>query len=760
MLLFGKSGASLSRAGAAGSPVRCRGLRQKKRIKDMPLIFNNRICVFANELIAYDPKRKIGGKDGFISESNYYKMKQKKQINVLQRSTPMSSAIVDYETLRGDVKEAYIRRNGDPRGLLASQAAKSGLERTIVYSNEAFEYYSNDYRYDGGKKLPDAKIDEYTMNVRVLEAILAYRQKHLERRAGSGGIRINSWKGLCELSNDLLTLRDPHGRQLYPHTLPTVPASLKRKCEGYEAARGESREAGYRFLIHKNFGNKSAALIKDEESEAILHKLISLHNNLNSVQVMEEYNKVADILGKPRINSPVTVDNYKKKMNLTIMQGRKGAKAVANTLKMQVHRSAPEQALSYWTLDGWTVELLYQKKTQRTKRVDGVEKKYMVTTYTNRKTIVVVLDACCKYPVGYAIGDSESPSLIREALRNAVRHTRELFGMRYKPLQLQSDNYQKGVMVPFYQAMSRHYTPAALGNAKSKIVEPYFKYLNVTYCQKQGNWSGFNITADSGNQPNIEILNANRHLIPDEETLVGQIEAMMVQERAKKAEAYMQAWKRTGEERKMPFREEEYLLLMGETSGRTNRLGGEGLRLEIQGERINYDSFDISLREHYNEDWIVRYDPEDMSRVLISNAVRKGLKDAGKEIGTLRYMMQRCMKVPMALADQKPEHFEYRGQVNRFNKDLQQYIDEKTADVDNHIRTLHQRIPEVLNNDLLERYLIMDSKGQHKDARSKMRSEAADAEFEELASVAMRPSAEAYNDEDYDFNPLDMNFSR
>jgi len=41
----------------------------------------------------------------------------------------------------------------------------------------------------------------------------------------------------------------------------------------------------------------------------------------------------------------------------------------------------------------------------------------MKTTYTNRKTAVIVLDACKKYPIGYAIGDHESPALIRWALR-------------------------------------------------------------------------------------------------------------------------------------------------------------------------------------------------------------------------------------------------------------------------------------------------------------------------------------------------------
>lgn len=728
----------------------------------MALIFNNRVCVFANELIAYNPKTKIGSERGFISESNFYKMKSKKQIIVLQRSTPNNSAIVDFETMREDVKKQYSLINGDPRAAIATQSQKGILEEAIVFSTDAFEYYSTKYRYDGGKKLPDSKIDEYALNVRVLEAILYLKNDYRKNVVGTGTTRINMWKNLCTLSNELLTLRDPHGKQIFPHTLPQNASSLKRKCDQYEAACRISREEGYRFLIHKNFGNKCAAIVKDEESEAILHKLISLHNNLNSVQIMEEYNKVAEVLDKPLINSPVTVDNYKKKMELTTMQGRKGKKAVANTRKKQVHREAPHQALTYWTLDGWTTELLYQKKVTKTKKVNGEEKRYMMTTYTNRKTIVVVLDACCKYPVGYAIGDHESPALIREALRNAVKHTKELFGTRYKPLQLQSDNYQKGVMAPFYEAMTKYYTPAALGNAKSKIIEPYFKYLNVKYCQKQGNWSGFGITSDQENQPNMEAINENRHLIPDEETLLGQLEVMMMKERTKKLKAYMAAWERTEEERKLPFSDEEYLLLMGVTTGRTNHINGNGLRLEIQGERIVYDSFDISLREHYNEDWIVRYDPDDMSRILISNAVRKGLKDAGKEIGTLRYMMQCDMTVPMALADQKPEHFEYRNKVKNFNEELQKHIDDKVASVDGHIKTLSQRIPDLINNTLLDRYLITDSRGQHKDARSKMRDEVTDADYEEVTERIPQAVVIAANDEDedYEFNPADMNFSR
>ena len=496
----------------------------------------------------------------------------------------------------------------------------------------------------------------------------------------------------------------------------------------------------------------------NNEQQAVMHKLISHHNNLNSVQIMNEYNKVADLMSWEPVNSPTTVDNYRKKMDLTTMPGCKGVATLRNTRMKQIHRSAPEQALTYWTLDGWTVELLYQKKI-KTKEKDG--KLYMKTTYTNRKTAVIVLDACKKYPIGYAIGDHESPALIREALRNAVNHTRELFGTRYKPLQLQSDNYQKKVMVPFYQAMTKYYTPAALGNAKSKIIEPYFLSLNRDFCQLQANWSGFGITADTANQPNLEIINYNRSLVPDEATVIGQIEAMIETERAKKIDDYREAWNHMEEARKIPFGTEEYLLLMGETTGRTNKLTGSGLYIEFMGKRLCFDSFDLSLRNYYNEDWIVRFDPDDMSQVLISNAKRLKSGRVEKETGTLRYLLQQEIKVPMALADQKPEHFEYRARVDTFNRELTAHIQEKGHDVDQHIGHLYQQVPGLLGNSLLDIHLITDSRGQHKDERSKARDNTAvDVEYEDVTEHVSRPDTLTGDDEDYDYNPLDMNFSR
>jgi len=56
-------------------------------------------------------------------------------------------------------------------------------------------------------------------------------------------------------------------------------------------------------------------------------------------------------------------------------------------------------------------------------------------------TSAVVLDACLKYPIGYAIGTHETPQLTQAALRNAAKHTKELFGNMYRAHQIQSDRY-------------------------------------------------------------------------------------------------------------------------------------------------------------------------------------------------------------------------------------------------------------------------------------------------------------------------------
>ena len=727
----------------------------------MAVVYNDKVCVPANELIILDTRRKVGSQGGFISEGTYASMVRRGQLRVVRRSTPGSSALIEFDTMRPDIKRQYTAANGDPYADLAARSQKGILEEEMRYNNRAYNFFSA-YRYGADRCLPPEKIDEYTLAVNVMEALLRLRDGQ-KRSAIGGRTRINVWERLGEQCQAILEVRDSRGKQMFPHNLPKSWKALKRKCETYEAARAESEEEGFRSVIHKNYGNAAALRMKEKQgrghsglAESLIRKFLGLHMNWNNVQIMEEYNKAAAVFGLEEIRSPQTVGAYREKFNVLTKTLRKGKGAWHTEIKKQIHREPPKTAFTFLVFDGWTVELVYQRERIKKIRENGVIKELHTTTYHERKSIVIVLDACCDYPVGYAIGDKECPDLIKEALKDAVKHAQQLFGARYMPVQMQSDHYAESVLFPYYQRMCKYFTPAEVGNPQAKIIEGYFKRLILKEIQRFTNFSGFGITSNKKIQPNTDYLEKHKKDLPTEEEVVKQIKEAMEKERLRKIDAYMKAWENTPDDRKILFPDELYLSLMGETSGRTNKLEARGIILERNGMRYYYDSLDRSLLDHLGVDWIVRYDPDDMSRILISNAGKKGTKDEGKEIGTLRYLLDENEAVPMALVDQKPEHFEHRKKIREFNDNLKKEIIATAEEDAENIRSSVYNFGIKADN-ILERLLITDSRGQHKDNRNALRLEAEDIEPEEDPETKVRCPED---DDDYDFDPTTAGFSR
>ena len=130
-------------------------------------------------------------------------------------------------------------------------------------------------------------------------------------------------------------------------------------------------------------------------------------------------------------------------------------------------------------------------------------------------------------------------------------------------------------MMPIYEVMSKHFTPARVGNAKGKVIEPWFKYLNKTYCQLAPNWSGQGVKSNV--QPNDEYLNKIRHTFPDEEGCKMQLMRMIESDREKLKDQYIRAYEEMPEDAKKAFTQQEYLQHFGETTGFTNRLAHNGL---------------------------------------------------------------------------------------------------------------------------------------------------------------------------------------
>ena len=624
-----------------------------------------------------------------MSSYCYRIMTVRKKINTLRRACYETPALIEFKSLPLKYREAYVAKYGDPE-----KDGKSWyLNDRIVLDPRANDYFSRHVK-PNGDHLTQEQIRTRTMNVSILNAVGEIMRDRLAMRKALGCFQreAEAWRSISDAVNAL-----PPDKK---HTLPRNHRRLREKLERYQAN-------GYAEFIHKNEGNISASKTAGEERQATLQELASDGRNLDNEMVASLYNMIAKRLGWETISGK-TVANWREKNPKVQHVGRHGATSYRNTMAMQTRRTAPRFPMAYWTVDGWDAELLYQSKATGK---DGRS----VTTYHHRPTVVMVLDPCTKYPVGYAIGSHETPELIRAAFRNAFKHVKELFGAYYKPLQLQTDNYGRGTLTPFYEACAGVYTPAAVKNAKAKIIEPFFRQLNSKYCHLLPNWSGYGVTSKKDSQPNAEWLNQNRHKFPDEKGCVEQLEGIIRVVRAERIDKYMEKWNAMPEEDRLPMDAGEYLLLFGETTGRGNALEGCGLRPTIHGEPVWYDSFDSDFRNYGHLNWIVKYDPEDLSVALAVENTGTSQKPVE---GTRRFLLERKHVQPMALKERTADDSRELARVFAFNRAEEKSILEKRARSGEIVRELFAGHPEL--DDTLAKLVLCDSRGQHKDERNRI----------------------------------------
>ena len=648
----------------------------------MPKYYNKIVCVTEPELTVKgdDGEEPVIGREAFHS---YKKLCTKKHVPIVVRrgGGPNCPALINWELLRPDIKDRYMKKyKVDPK----TAAKPYGLRTLLKTDYDAIEYFAQ-YTLADGRHLPEDTQQLYVANANMLNALLQLSNDRSGLIKALGGSTNGVWPQLAETAT---LLKAETG-----HNLQGNPIRLKQEVEVYKQTK-------YAGLISGKWMNANAAKVKDTQQQATLRQLLRKHNNLDNEQIRSLYNIVAENMGWKTVDAK-TVANYRIKWELDTYSGRKGANAFDNNLAMQVKRSAPGYPLYYWTADGWDVELLYQAAEMDSK---GNTR----TTYHNRLTVVVILDPSVKYPIGYAIGTHETPELIKAAFRNAITHTKELFGDYYKVLQLQTDRYSMKSLMPIYEAISEKFTPARAHNAKAKVIEPYFNRLNKKYCQLLPNWSGFGIATGSAKQPNTEYLNKIRHSFPDEFGCHHQISKIIEQERSLLHAKYTALYHEMPADDKKPLPLGRFLYVLGETTGFTNRLSAPGLVVTLNGEKREYDTFDIGFRKHANVDWTVHFNPEETSQVLATSGD-----------GTLRYLLTEKYVQPMALRERKDGDSEQLQLVRGYNRDVKARIIEgmtKDADCVNELFESNPRL-----NNTLAKLVLVDSNGQHKDNKAAAR---------------------------------------
>lgn len=629
--------------------------------------FNNILAVEAGWMI----------EQGVMTDCNYRHLTTRGDIQVVRRACRNTPALVAYDSLPDRFKKAITEKVGDPR-----QAAKHNvLEGLIEHSAEATRWFE-DFTMEGDRHLPKDVRPVYYANAIVLDAIGRLIDSRNSKRKALGGKATRFWDEIVEAVKSL-----DHDK--WPCSLPGNARSLERKYKKY-------RKEGYIALVHNNYtaGLKNAAKVATEENEAILVSLMADPRNLDNAQVAKLYNMVAAQMEWKKITS-ATVAVWRDKCDDLIYSYRLGGERYRASREMQVKRSMPTRPLLFWTLDGWDVELLYQERNAKG-----------VTTYTNRLTLEVVLDAHTRYPIGFAIGKNEDASLIREALRDAERETQRLFGKMYRVAQIQCDHFALKAMSATYDTVATKVIPARVKNAKSKPIESWFNHFNKKYCQMQTNWSGFGVTSRKELQPNMEALSARKKDFPDRDGLIKQLVSFIQMERAELHDRYVASFSADGLE---VLATQQYLMAFGQSTGdRRYLLQGSGIRCTIGAAKMDYDCFDTRFRRYAFTRWQLRYDPDDRHFALAVN-----------EDESLQFVLEEKYVQPMALADRTDGDAAELKRVMDFNR-------RKEAELTDEMSRTRQTAMEVLEQTTLSKLLITDSQGQHKLPKAKARLKAAE----------------------------------
>lgn len=571
-----------------------------------------------------------------ISPKCFKHLLDRKQVSIVVRGCRNTPAQYAVDSLPERHRAAVYRRFPKP----AEPQPKNVLERTIRLDNGAFSYFHN-HKLEDGRYLPPEVIRLYINNASILEGMRELRRQSdsIRKRGGKKGhpdSRFYPWA--AELLGGLT--------DEWTHSLPLQPRPLKARYEKYISE-------GYASLIHRNYGNKSAAKVVSEEQEAVLVKLLAHHNHLEDTQVAKLYNEVAGHNGWKTLTAR-RIGDWRRSRELLVSAGRLGENKFRLAKHTSVKRMKPTKAMRLWSHDGWEVELYYRDYTNK-KGGDRVMRSDM------RLVVEVILDPVCNYPVGYAIGTRENPALIKHAMLNALTHTEEMFGVMIGPDQMQYDQYGIKVLKPLYESIADLQTPARVGNAKSKPVEQYFSYLNREYCQLQPNWSGTGITSKRGKQPNRDALEKLKGDFPDRARVEVQIREIIQAERAKKRAEYVSMF--DGDVTSLEISKAVYLEHWGDTTGRYHGQETYGLCPTILGSIRRYESFDLEFKKLAHLKWQVYYDPFDLREVL-----------AVSEDGQHKFSLSEKHLPAMAVRDLSVQDRDYLGRVFDFQSETERWV--------------------------------------------------------------------------------------
>lgn len=570
------------------------------------------LCLEYNELVPM-----------VMSKDSYRHHKENNNITCHGSGGNGRKVYVSFNSLPSKFKESVKNYYGCPY----NYASRQPILQALQIDTEAENFYQN-YTLPNGLKLPSSNYN-----------IDGKEQINYVKRYSDAANWLNM---LIRLTEDKATLKRELNitvgkfweasialMKTKKISLPYSYKRLKEKIKGYQAE-------GYEYLIEKHkFGNDYSKKIVGEVAEALLKELLTLRNKHADTTIALEYNKWA-VNNNLKTITPEAVGYWRKKWHNELILEREGMGKTYTKLSKQGKRKRPSAPLLLINSDDNVLDVYF--------KAPGND--------WYRPMVYVVIDTFNDYILGYAVGDSITKELIKEAYRNANRHVMQLTGASYCWQQLQTDRWaldakQTTEIGQFYKSMAIS-TPAGLKNSQTKYIERSFGTVWHEVLKKAfpSNYSGHNLTAKQKLNPDT----LKPAYFPDITECNSQIAAFieaMRQTKRKNCEAtrqqeWIEAFWNSEKSQKRLLTEEMRLQIFGKRHTHLNTIESSGLTPTLLGKTRVYELSQDTLFKHVGKKVQVIYDEEDLSTVLVTDG--KGL----------RFLVNEYRLLPSAIADYEP----------------------------------------------------------------------------------------------------------
>lgn len=395
--------------------------------------------------------------------------------------------------------------------------------------------------------------------------------------------------------------------------------------KSYTALMAKVREYGQQgatCAVSAKWGNSNARKIGTEQSAWLVAEYAQPTKPCVA-KVAVRYAAEAKAKGWPSLtDNAIYLHLMRPDVKPLWTMGRHGTEHWKSAFQHTMKLRGPAFRDALWCSDGTKLNYFYQGPT-------GMAAKLQV---------YIIMDVYSEAIVGYSFGATEDFRLQYRAAKMALK------AAGHRPLQWLYDNqggHRKAESQDFYTRAAKLHFPAQPYNSKAKPVESLIGRLQKEVMSDRWFFTGMNIQSKRlDSRPNLEFIEAHRDRLPSLEQAMQAASEDVARWNSmahpKTGVARMQMYQESHNPQAQPLSFLDMVELFWHTTQRPVTYRNTGLTLDIGSQRLVYEVYDAQgmpnvqfLRRWTSARFFVKYDPEDLSAVLLYT------KDAA---GRLRYV--------------------------------------------------------------------------------------------------------------------------